>query len=448
MYHSRIFYASVVALSNGSGADDQEIDYQLDYISMDMTATTQESSSKMKDLLKLPNVPLPKQGDLVEGIVLSKGKNEVLVDIDGVTCGLVRGEELYDESGQTENVKIGDKVIATVLDIENERGLMELSFKAAGHKQAWKNLHALYDAKETIAAQVTDANKGGLVVRVANSSGFLPVSQLSPENYPRIDGGDKQKILEHLRAFVGKEMPVRIIDLDEKENKIIVSERAAHEEKQKEILTKYAIGTLVKGKVTGVVAFGAFVEFDEGVEGLIHISELAWQRVEDPHDIIKVGDEVEAKIIDISGTKISLSLKALKDDPWEHVGEKYSAGQKVPGKVIKVNPFGLFVWYLDDGSYHSRDKSSRLHTNCFTYEEHLVMKEWFEQNFGISPAIHKFKDQEDKTIYYLSFPVSETRKLHDLFRDFEIPECMKYKLYYHHESHLPNSIPEAIVAYN
>ena len=96
MYHSRIFYASVVALSNGSGADDQEIDYQLDYISMDMTATTQESSSKMKDLLKLPNVPLPKQGDLVEGIVLSKGKNEVLVDIDGVTCGLVRGEELYD----------------------------------------------------------------------------------------------------------------------------------------------------------------------------------------------------------------------------------------------------------------------------------------------------------------------------------------------------------------
>ena len=128
----------------------------------------------------------------------------------------------------------------------------------------------------------------------------------------------------------------------------------------------------------------------------------------------------------------------------------YQNGKKIVNREVldKINPFGLFVWYLDDGSYHSRDKSSRLHTNCFTYEEHLVMKEWFEQNFGISPAIHKFKDQEDKTIYYLSFPVSETRKLHDLFRDFEIPECMKYKLYYHHESHLPKSIPEAIVAYN
>ncbi len=304
--------------------------------------------SKMKELLKLPNVPLPKQGDLVEGIVLSKGKNEVLIDIDGVTCGLVRGEELYDESGQTENVKVGDKVIATVLDIENERSLMELSFKAAGHKQAWKNLRALYDSKETLLATITDANKGGVVVRVANSSGFLPVSQLSPENYPRIDGGDKQKILEHLRAFIGKEMPVRIIDLDEQENKIIVSERAAHEEKQKEILTKYTVGTTVKGKVTGVVPFGAFVEFDEGVEGLVHISELAWQRVEDPRDIVKVGDELSAKIIDISGTKISLSLKALKADPWEHVAEKYAAGQKVNGKVIKSNPFGLFVELDED----------------------------------------------------------------------------------------------------
>lgn len=128
----------------------------------------------------------------------------------------------------------------------------------------------------------------------------------------------------------------------------------------------------------------------------------------------------------------------------------YKNGKKIVNREVlnKINSFGLLIWYLDDGSYHLRDKSSRLHTNCFTYEEHLVMKEWFEQNFGISPTIHKFKDQVGKTVYYLNFSVSETIKLYDLFRDFEIPECMKYKFNFTYQSHLPNSIPGALVAHN
>ncbi len=306
--------------------------------------TNQDVSHSMADLLKEKNsVTVPKIGDLVEGKVISLSKNEVYVDIDGLTTGVIRGREIYDESDDSSKLKIGDIASATVIDLENENGYMELSFREAGHKKAWGALENLLKTGDVVEGKVIDANKGGLMVKIGNVVGFLPVSQLTTEHYPRIEGGDKNKILTHLKSFINETFKTKIIDVNDKEEKLIVSEKAAWDTKQKTIMSKFKVGDRVKGKITGVVDFGAFVEFDDNLEGLVHISELAWQRIDDPRDIIKVGDPVEAEIIDITDSKISLSMKKLQADPWVEVAKKYKIGQKVKAKVLKVNPFGAFV---------------------------------------------------------------------------------------------------------
>ncbi len=298
----------------------------------------------MEELLQSSGVPtIPKVGDVVKATVVSVSSNEIHLDIEGITTGIVRGRELIDESGTYIDLSEGDIVEATVLEMENEKGVMELSFRQAGHQKAWENLERLMKDEEVITVIITDANKGGLMAKVGNIEGFLPVSQLTVEHYPRVEGGDKNKILDKLREFTGKEMRVKIIDVDESESKLIVSEKAAWEEKQQEVISQYDVGDVVKGVVTGVVDFGAFIEFGDNLEGLVHISELAWQRIDDPNDFVHVGDEVEAKIISIDGSRISLSMKALKKDPWKEASEKYSIGQIVEGTVLKINPFGIFV---------------------------------------------------------------------------------------------------------
>ncbi len=286
---------------------------------------------------------VPKIGELIEGKVISVSKNEVALDIDGLTTGVVRGKEIYDESGEYSDVKVGDKVSATALELENENGQMELSFRYAGHQKAWDRLEQLLKSKEITGAVIMDANKGGLMVKVGNVIGFLPVSQLATENYPRVEGGDKSKILVALKKFIGTTFKVKIIDINENEEKLIVSEKAAWEEKQNKSLSKYKIGNVIEGKITGVVDFGAFVEFDDNLEGLIHISELAWQRIDNPKQIVKVGDKIKAEIISIDDSRVSLSMKKLIEDPWKNVAKKYKLGQKVNGKVLKLNPFGAFV---------------------------------------------------------------------------------------------------------
>ncbi|MFH0853382.1 MAG: S1 RNA-binding domain-containing protein [bacterium] len=301
--------------------------------------------SAMGDLLaKEEHQPkLPRVGDLIEGKVLSVSKSEVYLDIDGITTGVVRGREMFDESGDSANLQVGDAAQATVLELENETGQMELSFRSAGHQKAWDELQHLLDSNTAVDVEIIEANRGGLMVRVGRVEGFLPVSQLTTEHYPRVEGGEKNKILEKLQSYIGQNFKVKIIDLNETDDKLIVSEKAAWEEKHKEKLSLYEIGQIVTGKITGVVDFGAFVEFDEGLEGLVHISELAWQRVEDPHYLVKVDDTVKTKIIGVDGNKISLSIKQLTDDPWLKAVEKYRVGQVVKGRVLKINPFGAFI---------------------------------------------------------------------------------------------------------
>ena len=302
-----------------------------------------ESKAEFEKLLEKDNIKIPQVGDIVKGTVLSASKSEVKLDIDGIVTGVVRGRELYFEADEYANLKPDDQTEATVIDVENENGELELSFRHAGQQKAWSNLVDAFTNKKIIKVKVNDANKGGLIISYGQVSGFLPVSQLAPENYPRVNGGDKGKILDKLKSFVASDFEVKIMALEDKEEKLIVSEKEAWQEKQKHVISKYKVGSVVEGAITALTDFGVFVSFGENLEGLIHISELAWQRIDDPADLFKVGDKIKAEIISLDGSKIFLSAKKLISDPWQEVLNKFKVGQKVTGTILKINPFGLFV---------------------------------------------------------------------------------------------------------
>lgn len=351
----------------------------------------QESQSNltMKELLDQYSPSLPKAGDLVTGIVLHASKNEAIIDINGIATGIVRGLELVDESGEYSHLKTGDEVSVTVLDIENEQGMFELSFRAAGHKKAWDALTALMRSGEIVQVKITDANRGGLMASYGNVGGFMPVSQLSPEHYPRIQGGDKNKILERLRQYVGETFDSKIIDVSEEEEKLIVSEKAAWEVQHKDMMNQYKIGDVIEGTISVITPFGAFVQFGDSLEGLVHISELAWQRIDDPRDVVEQGQTIRAEIIKIEGPKVFLSMKKLIDDPWKHVKEHYQVGSKVQGKVLKVNPFGLFV-ELDPqihGLAHLSELSSRTISDPLEIAKPGDVREF--QIISIEPYEHR-----------------------------------------------------------
>ena len=291
---------------------------------------------------------LPNEGELVKGKVISVNNGEVRLDIEGVITGVVRGPELFSESKEFSNINIGDEVEATILEQENENGEMELSFRAAGHHLVWSRMKKYADDSVTVEGKVLQANKGGLMMQVDALVGFMPVSQLSPDNYPRVQGGDKNKILEHLRQLIGTNMQLKVLDANEKDEKLILSEKAVWEDEQKAVLDSFNVGDVVEGEVSALTSFGAFIKFGEGLEGLVHISEIVWQRIDHPRDVLKVGKKVNAQIIDINKSKIYLSIKRLIDDPWKSVKEKYKIGQILSGEIHKIENFGLMVRLDED----------------------------------------------------------------------------------------------------
>lgn len=301
------------------------------------------NAEEFSKLLEKDTTKVPQVGEIVKGTVVAASKAEVKLDVNGVLMGVVRGPELYEEAEEFANLQIGDEIEAAVIDVENEKGELELSFRQVGQEKAWLNLRQAAKDKSAVKVKIVDANKGGLLARFRQINGFLPVSQLAPENYPRIAGGDKSKILEKLKSFVGQEFEVNVMTLNEEEEKVIFSEKDVWSKKQKPALDKYRAGQVVDGKITAITNFGVFVSFDENIEGLIHISELAWQRIDSPSELYKVGDKIKAEIVSIDGAKIFLSAKKLLDDPWQEASKKYKVGQTVKGTILKVNPFGLFI---------------------------------------------------------------------------------------------------------
>jgi len=308
-----------------------------------------EKTGKLATLLSEGEfLNIPNLGDLITGTVLSTKGREIRLDINGLTTGVVRGRELFTESNIYSDLKDGAKVEATVIGLENENGEMELSFRYAGNKKSWEDLKAYHISGEPIKVKVLDANKGGLIVQVQHLTGFLPVSQLAPEHYPRVTGGDKQKILDKLNSFVGQLLKVKILDINEADEKLILSEKQIWENEQKTVISQIAVGDMIEGEVTALADFGAFIKFtpekdNNALEGLVHISEIAWQRIDHPKDLLKVGDVVKATVIGIEGSKIFLSMKKLVNDPWQGVETKYKIGDIVEGTILKINPFGFFV---------------------------------------------------------------------------------------------------------
>jgi len=292
----------------------------------------------MDDLLDMESVKQLTPSEVVDGTILSVRKHEVLVDLGPLGVGLVPRREI----GFGKTLNIGDPVTASVVDAELDNGYALLSLRKAAKDRGWDEVQRILDEAEVIEVAAYDANRGGLLIEYEGVRGFLPVSQLSAEHYPRVGSSDKDEILQRLNGLVSKAITVRILDADKKANKLIFSEKEAIKDGLADRFAKLKVGDTVNGVVTGVVDFGAFVNV-EGIEGLIHISEISWERVNNPSDYVKVGQQVEAKIIAIDKDRLSLSLKQLQEDPWLKEVDQFKVGGVVEGTVTRITPFGAFV---------------------------------------------------------------------------------------------------------
>ena len=277
-------------------------------------------------------------GETITGNVLTVKKHEVLIDLGAQGVGFVPRREV----GFSRQLNVGDEVTASIVDSELDNGYSLLSLRKAAKDKGWEEVIAKADAGDVITITPYDANRGGLLVEYEGVRGFLPVSQLSAEHYPRVGSSDKDEILQRLNGLVGKEMTVRILDADRRANKLIFSEKEAIKDGLAARFASLKVGDAVKGVATGVVDFGVFVNVD-GIEGLIHISEISWERVNNPSDYVKVGQAIDAKIISIDKDRLSLSMKQLTKDPWLDEVEAMTPGTKLEGTVTRITPFGAFV---------------------------------------------------------------------------------------------------------
>ena len=285
----------------------------------------------------------PELDSLVEGPVILIEKSSVYVDLSPYGAGIIYGREFINAKDIIKKISLGDIIKAKVVEVENEDGYVELSLKEAKQALAWSEAEKSIKSKTVFNLEIKDANKGGLILEWQGIQGFLPASQLKAEHYPRVLDSDKDKILKELKKLVGKPIGVMIISTLPKEGKLIFSEKDNNPEEKKEILSKYNIGENLECTVAGIVDFGVFLKLEDGLEGLVHISELDWGLVEEPRTMYKVGDKVHAKVIEIKDGKISLSIKALKENPWNEFEGKLKKGDIIKGVVIKYNKHGVLV---------------------------------------------------------------------------------------------------------
>lgn len=285
----------------------------------------------------------PTVGDLIEGPVIGESRGALYVDLKPFGTGIIYGREYIAARDLIKKVNVGDIISAKIVDRENENGYIELSLKEARQAAVWSEAEGVLKKKELVEVTVADANKGGLIIVWQGIPGFLPASQLSTEHYPRVSDGDKDKILRELKKYVGTKFSVTIITADPKEGKLIFSEKSGSEKERMELVSGYNIGDVITGEVTGAVDFGIFVKVADGLEGLVHISEIDWALVENPKTLYKVGEKVTVKIIEIKDGKLSLSIKAMKKNPWMEAGNKYKSDMVVKGVVIKYNRHGALV---------------------------------------------------------------------------------------------------------
>jgi small subunit ribosomal protein S1 len=283
------------------------------------------------------SVTPPSIGDIVEGPVISIEKSSIYIDLKPYGTGIIYGREFIAARDIIKKIGIGDNIGAKVVDTNNPNGYVELSLKEAKQAIIWSEAQDAINGRKIFELPVTEANKGGLIINWQGIQGFLPASQLKAEHYPRVADGDKDRILDELKKLVGQKIQVSIISALPKEGKLIFSEKNLQEKDKEKIIGKYKVGDEVQGEITGIVEFGVFVKIEDGLEGLVHISEIDWSLVEDPKQLFKVGQKIAVKIIEIKEGKVSLSIKALKPNPWNEAAKKYKKDDVVSGVIIKFN---------------------------------------------------------------------------------------------------------------
>lgn len=329
----------------------------------------------------------PEVDSLVEGPVIAIEKSSVFVDLSPFGTGIIYGREFINAKDIIKKINLGDTVKAKVVEAENDDGYIELSLKEAKQALAWSEAEKAIKEKIVLNLEIKDANKGGLILEWQGIQGFLPASQLKAEHYPRVLDSDKDKILKELKKLVGEKISVMIISTLPKEGKLIFSEKDNNPEEKKEILSKYNIGDEVDCTVAGIVDFGVFLKLEEGLEGLVHISELDWGLVEDPRSMFKVGDSVRAKVIEIKDGKISLSIKALKENPWNEFEGKLKKGDIVSGVVIKYNKHGALI-SIKEGV------AGLVHNSTFGTESKLREKLELGKNYNFQITLFEPKEHK------------------------------------------------------
>ena len=335
----------------------------------------------------------PELDTLIEGPVIAIHKSSVFVDLAPFGTGIIYGREFINARDLIKKVNLGDSIKAKIVDVENENGYIELSLKEAKQALAWSEAEKALRDKILLNLEVKDANKGGLIMEWQDIQGFLPASQLKPENYPRVLDSDKEKILKELKKLVGERLDVMIISISPKEGKMIFSEKEKNAEEKQEILSNYAVGDELECTVAGLVDFGVFLKIEEGLEGLVHISEIDWGLVEDPRTMFKVGDQVKARVIEIKDGKISLSIKALKENPWTEFDGKLQKGDIINGVVIKYNNHGALV-SIKEGV------AGLVHNS--TFESEAKLRETLELGKKYNFQITTFDPKDHKmTLVYL-----------------------------------------------
>ena len=333
------------------------------------------------------SVSRPKATSLVEGPVILVEKSSVFVDLSPFGTGIIYGREFINAKDIIKKISLGDIIKAKVVEAENEDGYVELSLKEAKQALIWSEAEKAIKAKSILTLEIKDANKGGLILEWQGIQGFLPASQLKAEHYPRVLDSDKDKILKELKKLVGEKISVMIISTLPKEGKLIFSEKDNNPEEKKEILSKYTVGDDLECTVAGLVDFGVFLKLEDGLEGLVHISELDWGLVEDPRSMFKVGDKVKAKVIEIKDGKVSLSIKALKDNPWTEYEGKLKKGDIIKGVVIKYNKHGALV-SIKEGV------AGLVHNSTFGSETKLREKLELGKNYNFQITLFEPKDHK------------------------------------------------------
>ena len=328
-----------------------------------MIMTDAQKSTVMGKMIGSMKNP-PQIGDLVEGPVIAIEKSSVYVDLAPFGTGIIYGREFIIARDVIKKINIGDTIAAKIVDNTHPEGYYELSLKEARQALIWSEAEVAIKEKKVLEIPVKEANKGGLLMEWQGIIGFLPASQLKGEHYPKVGDGDKDKILEELKKLVGTRLSVSIITADPKEGKLIFSEKGSETKEKEKKVSKYDVGDEVEGTVTGVVEFGVFVKLEEGLEGLVHISEIDWGLVEDPKSFVKVGQKIKVKIIEVKEGKISLSMKQLRPNPWTEAAKKYKKDMAVSGVIIKFNKHGALA-SIEEGV------AGLVHVSEFGSEEKL-----------------------------------------------------------------------------